>query len=164
MASHTDSLSNGAKVQEPARDSRQMSINVDKMKTTWAEAIKNKDGKFATNLKKHVGDLFETITTALEEAKAASPSTLKKTVSEIEDFLFQDSNEARHIDQCILWLLLWWAAGIEAEGSRNSEADTVVFSMIIQRNPYPAFDNPYNSTLSFEKPGEYKSIRNRCPI
>ncbi|KAL6862075.1 hypothetical protein J3F83DRAFT_221923 [Trichoderma novae-zelandiae] len=157
-----NSTSNGAEINAMVRDIGQLSINIEKIKTTWAEAVRNNDNEFATHLKKKVGDLFDKITAALEEAKAAN--TTAPTVAAIEDFLFEGDKKKKHIDECILWLLLWWAAGMEPDSAKKSEADKVVFGMIIKRNPYLAFDNPYDSKLSFKEPGAYKSIRDRCPI
>ncbi|OTA07300.1 hypothetical protein A9Z42_0081950 [Trichoderma parareesei] len=133
-----------------------------KIETTWAEAVKNNDRYFEKRLNKKVEELFDRITAALEEAKAANTTT--GMVSAIEDFLFEGDLKKKHIDGCILWLLLWWAAAMEPESSKGSEADTAIFGMVMERYPYMAFDNPSDSKLKFEEPGSYKSIRDQCPI
>ncbi|ETR98413.1 hypothetical protein M419DRAFT_38429 [Trichoderma reesei RUT C-30] len=136
--------------------------NIDKIETTWAEAVKNNDGNFAGKLNKKVEDLFDKMTAALEEAKTANTTT--RMVSAIEDFLFKGDLKKKHIDGCILWLLLWSAAGLKHETSQTSGADEAIFGMVMERYPYMAFDNPSYSKLKFKEPGSYKSIKDQCPI
>lgn len=140
-----------------------------KFKGPWANIVNNTN--FATYLSKRVGDLFDNIATALEQttnnSSNTSPIAKDAVASGIETFLFEGEGdgEANHIDPCILWLLLYWAAEMNPENSKTmGEADRVVCNMIIKKHPYLAFDNPHNLTLKLEVPGRYKSIRDQCSI
>jgi hypothetical protein len=130
--------------------------DIKEVEEKWTKALK--DDEFETRLPVKVDDLFYSIIRAMKKESAAGA---------VQDFLRDDKkskekSDKNGIDHCILWLLLYSAAGATDKCLTTDSPGYLICKMIIEESPYLSFDNQWTQLAPTS--GEYKPIKERCSL